>query len=72
MCWYSTAANIGDSRLPIPNQLSSFPPFNYGRPAKIAVSSIGLRQIYRYALPPASVARIGRQTSAGTNVIAQS
>lgn len=30
--------NIGDSRLPSPNQLSSFPRFNYGRPAKIAVS----------------------------------
>lgn len=45
--------NIGDSRLPIPNQLSSFPPFNYGRPAKIAVIDQAMVNL-QIALPPTS------------------
>lgn len=52
MRWYPVIANIGDPKLPTPNQLSSFPSFNYGRPAKIAVPSTRLRQIYRSPFLP--------------------
>jgi len=44
-------------------------PFNYDRPAKIAVSSSQPWQIYRSPFLLRTMARIGRQTSTGTNMI---
>lgn len=55
----------------IPNQLSSFPAFNYGRRTKIAVSSTGLRQIYRSPFLSQARQEWVEQTSAGTNMIAR-
>jgi hypothetical protein len=73
MCRYPAAANIDDSREYL--HLINYPvlptPFNYDRPAKIAVSSSRPRQIYRSSFLLRTVARIDRQTSTGTNVIAR-